>query len=255
MTDIINFTKTTLQSLLPPEKGRTCYKDSKESGLIFFITSSSTKSFYLYKKIDGKPERIFLGHFPDLSVEQARKAAAEAKGQIAKGKNPQEDKRSIRDEMTFKALFDEYMERHSKKTKKTWKHDEQEITKHVSHWFTKKISTIRKADIQRLHEKVSRNNGLYAANRLLERIRGIFNKAIDWGWKGTNPALGITKNKEKSRDRFLQPHEMSATSHFLPCPEKETHPLGLIQVAGQEHEEQCQGKRLFSCQAHFHTVC
>lgn len=42
----------------------------------------------------------------------------------------------------------------------------------------------------------------------MERIRSIFNKAIDWGWEGVNPAVGIKKFKEKSHDRFLQPDEL-----------------------------------------------
>ena len=61
-----------------------------------------------------------------------------------------------------------------------------------------------------MHEKISEENGLYQANRILERIRAIFNKAIEWGWKGVNPALGIKKYPEKARDRFIQPSE-------LPC--------------------------------------
>jgi integrase len=62
--------------------------------------------------------------------------------------------------------------------------------------------------VQRLHERICEENGLYQANRLLERIRAIYNKAIEWGWQGGNPAAGIKKFKEKARDRFLQPHEL-----------------------------------------------
>jgi hypothetical protein len=37
----------------------------------------------------------------------------------------------------------------------------------------------------------------------------VFNKAIEYGsWDKTNPALGIKKFKEKSRDRFLQADEL-----------------------------------------------
>ena len=52
------------------------------------------------------------------------------------------------------------------------------------------------------------NNGLYQANRMLERIRSMFNKAIEWGWDGVNPTQGIKKFKEKSRDRYILPNEM-----------------------------------------------
>jgi len=205
----LNFTKAALLKAPAPAKGaRDYYSDLKEQGLQMAVTSAGAKTFYLYKRVDGRPERILLGRFPDISVENARKAAAEAKGKIASGKNPQKERRAIRDEMTFAALFDDYMTKYSKVHKRSWKYDEREVNKFLSHWFKRKISSIDKAEIERLHAKIGKDNGLIQANRLLERIRSIFNKAIDWGWDGTNPAVGIKKFKEKSRDRFLQPDEL-----------------------------------------------
>ena len=205
----LNFTKAALLKAPAAAKGkRDYYSDLKEQGLQMAVTSAGAKTFYLYKRVDGRPERILLGRFPDISVENARKAAAEAKGKIASGQNPQKERRAIRDEMTFAALFDDYMTKYSKVHKKSWKYDEREVNKFLSHWFKRKISSIDKAEIERLHAKIGKENGTTQANRLLERIRSIFNKAIDWGWDGTNPAVGIKKFKEKSRDRFLQPDEL-----------------------------------------------
>ena len=205
----INFTKPALASVEPAAKGvKDYYYDQREPGLMLAVTHTGTKTFYLYKRIEGRPERLMLGRFPDLSVENARKAAQEAKGQIATGANPQKDKRAIRDEMTFGALFTEYLEKYSKVHKRSWAYDEREVNKFLSHWFKRKISSIEKLEVERLHAKIGKDNGLYQANRLLERIRSIFNKAIAWGWEGVNPAVGVQKYREKSRDRFLQPNEL-----------------------------------------------
>ena len=205
----INFTKAALTAAGAAAKGkRDYYYDGKEKGLMLAVTAAGSKTFYLYKRIDGRPERLLLGKFPDLTVENARKLAATAKGEIAMGENPQKAKRSIRDEMTFGALFTEYLEKHSKVHKRSWAYDEREVNKFLKHWFNRKISSIEKAEVERLHAKVGKDNGLYQANRLLERIRSIFNKATDWGWQGANPATGIKKYREKSRDRFLQPEEL-----------------------------------------------
>lgn len=208
-SNTINFTKAVLLDLPVPVPGkRTYYRDAKEKGLIVDVRASGSKTFYLYKKIKGKPERIFLGAFPDFTIESARRDASILRGQIAEGKNPQEKKRQIRNEMTFGDLFSAYMERYSKLTKKSWIYDEREVPKFLSSWFKRKLSDIRRSEIQQLHEKIYINNGLYQANRILERIRAIFNKGIEWGWEGTNPTAGIKKYKEKSRDRFVQPDEM-----------------------------------------------
>ena len=207
----LNFTKAALEKAAPPEKGkRDYYYDQREQGLVMAVTPGGSRSFYLYKRVEGRPERIYLGKFPDMSIENARKQAAKTKGKIASGKNPQTEKRAIRDEMTFEALFGEYMEKYSKVHKRSWRYDEREVNKFLSHWFKRKISSITKSEVERLHAEIGKENGLYQANWLLERIRSIFNKAIDWGWEGSNPATGIKKFKEQSRDRFLQPDELPA---------------------------------------------
>ncbi len=214
----INFIKTALLAINPPikpegKKGGVydTYKDTKEKGLILLVGNGGSKTFYLYRKINGKPERIKLGAFPDMSVENARNAAMEAKKTIVVDKkNPNEEKKKVNTEITFGEMFNQFMERYSKKFKRSWQYDEREVNKFLSHWFNKKASQISKQEIQRLHETIYNVNGLYQANRLLERIRAIYNKAIEWGWDGLNPTQGIKKFKEKSRDRFLQADE-------LPC--------------------------------------
>lgn len=223
MNKKFNFTKATLLKAPAPPKGKLYYyKDTREAGLEMIATSGGAKTFYLYRKINGRPERVKLGRFPDMSVENARKAAQRNKGLIASGINPNEEKRRIRDEHTFKQLFDEYMERYSKVHKRSWKYDEREVNKHLPHWFKRKISTITQDEISRLHAKIGKESGIYQANRILERIRGIFNKAIEWGWHGINPATGIKKFKEKARDRFLSAEEMPKFFKALEMEENET---------------------------------
>lgn len=216
-----NFTKSQIMKLPLPEKGMKTYKDAKEKGLSLYVTSGGAITFFVRKRINGQDQRVKLGTFPEMSVENARKKALQAKATIANGKNPNHEKNKLRVEITFHQLFEQYMERYSKKEKKSWKYDEREVNKFLSHWFKRKISTITKFEIQNLHEKIREENGLYQANRILERIRAIFNKARDWGWEGKNPTNGIKKFKEKSRDRFIQPNEMPCLFRALDEEENE----------------------------------
>jgi integrase len=59
-----------------------------------------------------------------------------------------------------------------------------------------------------MHDRIGRENGKYEANRLLERIRAIYNKMIEWGLTGTNPAAKIQKFREHKRDRFILHDEL-----------------------------------------------
>lgn len=216
MANAINFTKATLENLpLPPKGKRKYYKDAQVRGLTIAVFPSKSKSFYVYKKIAGKPEYIFLGSFPDFSIENARKAARIKLGQIAEGKNPQEELRQARNEITLGDLFEEYMTRYSKLHKKSWIYDQREIPMFLSHWFDRKITSIKRAEIKQLLDDIFEKNGRYQSNHVLERIRAMYNKAIEWGWEGVNPAARIKKLREKSRDRFVQPHEMPHLTRAL----------------------------------------
>lgn len=206
----INFTKAALEALPAPAPGkRAYYYDIKMRGLGIGITSNGTKSFIVYRWVEGKPERVTLGRFPDLSIEQARCKASEVNAVIAKGENPNDKRRADRAEVTLGGLFAEYLERHAKLHKTAWKEDEAQYKRYLMSWAKRKISAIKKADIQKLHQEIGRERGVYAANRLLALLSVLFNKATEFGlWDKPNPALGIKKFREQSRDRFLQTDEL-----------------------------------------------
>jgi len=208
ISEKINFTKSTIEKLPTPKKGLSYYKDSKEKGLSLYITANGVITFFVRKRINGRDERIIIGNFPEISLENARKQALIIKSEAAQGINPNQEKNNLKQEITFGELFDQFIERYSKPHKITWEQDVREISRFTQHWFKKKISVISTQEIKILHDKVGNENGFYQANRLFDKIRTMYNKAIEWGWKGENPTKGIKKFKESSRDRFLQPDEM-----------------------------------------------
>lgn len=218
-----NFIKKSLDALPLPGAGKRLYVyDTKVRGLELMVTPQGTKSFKVYRKFNNKPIRVTLGKYPEMTIENARREAQKIINELNTGKNPNNEKKKLRDETNFKELFTLYMERHSKKEKKTWKYDERDVPRFLGQWFQRKLSAITKQEIQELHEKVRSVNGLYQANRLLSRIHGIYNKAIEWGWEGANPAQGIKKFKEKSRARFLHPDELPRFFESLDAEQNDT---------------------------------
>ncbi len=207
--DSFNFTKGELSSLpIPPSGKRFSFKDTRVRGLIVRVTPTGQKTFQLYQKHQGRPVRVTLGTFPEMTVEQARREATKAKGALAGGANPNVEKNRLRQEISLGQLFQQYMERYSKLEKKSWEYDEREINRFLSQWFNRKISDISRYEIKTLHLRIRENSGLYQANRMLERIRAMYNKAMEWGWDGSNPTLGIKKFRESARDRYVLPAEM-----------------------------------------------
>jgi len=84
-----NFTKSALDNLPIPETGkRSTYHDTKATGLQLRVTSSGVKTFSLFRRVKGgEPERLTLGRYPDMTIEQARKLSAQYNLAIESGDN------------------------------------------------------------------------------------------------------------------------------------------------------------------------
>jgi integrase len=212
MTTTFAFTEARVRALNPPaDKEREYHKDATLPGLQVCVFGTGVKVFYFVKRMDGKPTRVRLGTVAQLSVDQARKAAAKFVGRVAEGGNPQEEHRAKRQEPTLGALFAHWLEAHSKPRKRTWREDERKFTKYVpTHWHGRKLSAIRVVDVVAWHQKIGREHGRYQANRCLELLTTLYSKAFEVGYIGPNPCKAVAAFPEESRERYLLPNEMQA---------------------------------------------
>ena len=204
----VNFTKAIITAKVAPATGRTYLHDAKEAGLVLMVTAAGRRTFQLYKKHKGRPVRVTLGTWPEITVEQARKKARDAKADLDAGINPNDALRQERQEMTFAGLFNQYMERHAKPRKRTWQEDQNQFDRYLGSLANKKLSTITRKDVAALHGKIGKTAPT-AANRLLALLSSVFGRAIEFGlWEGANPCIGIRRFPEQSRDRFLSADEL-----------------------------------------------
>ena len=204
------FTKTRLEALPVPQGGRVYHRDAKTEGLTICVTPAGTKTFYLYKWANGRPVRIPLGRFPTTSIEQARKQAQVIVSEVAKGNDPAAARQAARHEQTVGGLWSFWLTDAKARGVKSWAEYERQYNAFLKPWAGRKLSAVRKADAQALHARIGRENGPYAANRLLGLLRTMFNKSADIGFTGPNPTLGVQRFKETKRDRFLQGGELPA---------------------------------------------
>lgn len=211
----MNFTKAAIEAISPAPAGkRAYYYDTKAKALVLAVTDRGTKSFLIYRRVNGAPERITLGRYAigsggGLTIEQARKAAADVNLAIAKGENPAEKKRLLRGEMTLGTLFDEYMSKHAEVHNRRPEKARSNYRLYLSPWEARKLSQIKRADVRTLHARLGREKGTVTANIAVRLLRTMFNKAIEWElWDQPNPATGHKLFREESRRRFLQPDEL-----------------------------------------------
>lgn len=219
MTQAINFTKDSLDKL-PFLAKQYDVGDARQPGLRLRVNPGRSKTFIIYRKIEGKPCRIKLGRFPEMTIEQARRMAQSVLGKISEGANPQTEKRQAKAEPTFRALCEIYFRDHVTPFNRRAKDNRRVLEMHVlTEWGDRKASAITKEDARRLHLAIAercaarlrgkiattkRNQGQPTANKAMKLARAAFNFAIDGGhWKGQNPCIRLKRFKEESRDRFL----------------------------------------------------
>ncbi|MBE3098084.1 MAG: site-specific integrase [Planctomycetes bacterium] len=188
-----------------PAEGRRYVYDSKVPGLALSVMATGTKCFYLYRWLNGGPQRSRIGRYPDVSIEQARREAKKLTGRMATGENPQDAKRAARGELTFGDVFTDYLERYSKPYKRTWRQDQAVFDRYLKPLAGRKVSALAQADVQRLHVHIGREHGLYAANRTLALVSTVFNCCVK---DVPNPARGVKRYKEQSRSRVLNADEL-----------------------------------------------
>ena len=113
MTRSLNFTKATLDALPAAKPGsRETYHDSKTPGLQLRVTESGVKTFSVYRwlKDDKKPQRRTLGRYPQMTIEQARTAAAQVNALVEAVGNPGDELKAKRAKgVTLRETFAEFL--------------------------------------------------------------------------------------------------------------------------------------------------
>ncbi|MGZ8942638.1 MAG: tyrosine-type recombinase/integrase [Methylobacter sp.] len=212
-----NFTKPQLEALPTPSPGeRIVYHDThKNAARLQLRHTSTTKTFFIQKRIDGKPERVTIGQFPDMSIENARKEATRLSALIAQKINPNNDVRALKTETTLQELFDEFLKHRrnkrgaflSEKTKRSYRYD---FGLYLEKWGRRKLSQFKDTDFGKLHAEIGKEHPT-TANRVIAMASSLFSYAAERKlFKGANPAHGIKKFPETKRDRFLQSDELPA---------------------------------------------
>lgn len=203
-SDVVRLNKSNVQKIETPSTGKSYHYDDQLEGFCICATSAGSRIWTLYRRIQGRPVRMSLGKFPEVSPEDARRKAIEALGRIAGGDDPRR-KRST--EMTFQELWDRFMEEHSKIRKKTWKEDLKAFRLYLYPLAKLRLSEVTRSRVRELHTDLREIP--FSANRALALISKVFEFADEIEvWEGKNPAKKIRKYPEKARARFLQQHEL-----------------------------------------------
>lgn len=198
------------------------YYDDTLKGFGVRVTSGRTKAFFIEKLIQGKLRRITIGHYGELTVEEARKQAQILLGQIAKGINPLTEKKAAKAKtITLKEAFRDYIQARKTLKPKTAHSYSLIVTSAFESWYNKPITSITKDKIAQRHEILGKERGQAYANLAMRILRALFNFATtqyeDADGKSLiieNPTKRLSQARSwyrvKRRETYIKAHELAA---------------------------------------------
>jgi integrase len=215
-------TKKTIDDFPAPEAGRSFIADTRVPGLLVQVTPNGTKSFQVYRKANGKPVRVTLGRYPDMTIEQARRAGMEALSKLAGGINPNEEKQRIKlASKSVQEVFTEYLDAR-KDLKPRTRTDMASAFKEVfPDWLDKPLSKITPAMVEKRHRGHGEERSEARANLAMRYLRALFNFAQahyqdDEGRPliDGNPVKKLSQKRAwfrvERRQTVIKPHELAA---------------------------------------------
>lgn len=246
------FTDRYIQGLKPAEK---MYQVREGHGFGMRVLPSGLKIWIYTYTLNCRRRQLKLGHYPHVSLAEARRKYLDAASQVANGTDPQEDPASPQpvldaEEMTIQALSETWLSEWSKQHHSPrWHYNMEKALENdvINVWGDRQAKDIRRRDAILLLETVAKRAPGQARN-VLKATQGIFNYAVERELLDYNPfaeiriSRTIPAMKQKSRKRTLSEQEIkhvwSAIDNGGGSPGTKR-ALKLILITGQRPGEVC----------------
>jgi integrase len=224
-------------------------KDDGAPGLYLRILKSGGRRWVLRYKLGGKTRVATFGDAGKITLAEARAKASAWRAVIREGRDPAAEERRKRVEErrlpTVAAFASEYIERHAKPNKRSWREDERLLRHDVLRTIGDlRIDVVTRRDIVVMLDAIRDRGADVAANRTLAVTRRLFAFAVERGVIEASPIVGFRASREAPRARTLSHDEVrllwSATAPGSPRIEPSTRlAIRLLLLTGARAGEAC----------------
>lgn len=189
--------------------------DSEIRGFGLRVFPSGQKSWIFEYKVDGggrkaSTKRVTIGRFDEFTPDEARKFAEKLRAKAKIGQDPQSEKIAYRQALSISDVVDAFLVHVASKkrasTESLYRDILERLVKPVV--GNRKAADIKRGELAKLHLGLSATP--YQANRTLAVLGSMYSFAGKHGLvtEGYNPARGIEKFDESSRERLLSTEEL-----------------------------------------------
>lgn len=215
-------TKRLVDSIQPAEKDIYVW-DTELRNFCLKVTPKGKRVYYVQYRIGSRRRKYTIGNHGSLTPNQARSEAAKVLQEVTSGGDPQLIKRQEVKNPTISELAERYMSEHAETKKKasSIKRDRELIDRFVVPKLgTRKVEEVTRPMVAKFHHELRKTPT--QANRALAVLSKMFSLAELWGLRAdnSNPCRHVQRYKEKARERFLSPEELSRLGKVLSKVEK-----------------------------------
>lgn len=170
------------------------YKVFDGGGLYIEVLPSGSKVWRVKKKLEGKDKRITLGHYPSITLKEARDKLRDLEGRIAGGVNVTRMKESVEVAKDFRAVAQEWIERKSP----VWSHGHKDTVAYrldrfvIPHIGVMDIDTITPVDILKLIRPIESKGKNHTAHRVLGICSQVFRYGVAIGKCSSDPCRDLS---------------------------------------------------------------
>ncbi len=240
MAERKRITKNTVDTAKPDEKDFIIW-DTDVSGFGLRVRTGGSKIYVLKYRFNGRQRWYTIGkHGSPWNVEKARKRARRLLGMVADDVDPAEFRDIAKRDLTITELCDRYVEKgmgHKKAS--TIAIDKGRIERHIKPLLgKKKARSLTRADVKKTlndiangktkadvktgkHGRAIITGGKGTANKAVNLLSAILSYAVDEDIVDENPAIGVKRFAEGSRERFLTAKELKRLGKTLTKVQKE----------------------------------
>jgi integrase len=202
----------------PAGPSRQVLWDAKIGGLGVRVMPGGGRAYVLSYRLHGRSRLMHLGRVGDFrNVTDARETAEDHLKKVRREKvDPIAERRRERAAGTLKIMFGQWLaEVERKRAPRTAADYKRHVDGHLKELGSHRPADLTRAEVRRLHSRLTANHGPVIANRVVASLRA----AYAWALKqdsGTlppnfaNPVAGVEFNREHPRNEFIAPDELPA---------------------------------------------
>lgn len=207
-----HLTAPTVERIKPPKSGQEEHFDLGYAGLALRVSHGGVKSFVVLYRFDGKPRRLTVGRYPEVTLATAREAWRRTREAVASGIDPaiKRGARAYEPSMNFEHVVREWLQRDQADTR-SLPQVESAVERYVlPFWGDRRVDEIGKRDVIELIDKIVDKGYATMARRVHAYLHRFFKWAKGRDIVTVNPLADLERRgKEASRNRVLTDGELA----------------------------------------------